>query len=303
MLNKGICFLLILVTVGTISCMPCKQGAENLEAVPWADVRAEIVKYICVEVNTYPGGKVGYSFNHGTREPCVADLESTPLARAVETALENAQPLLLGIMVEYTGFVYDDSLPTDTTNSLLQESYLSSEIFLRPILNRLPRSLAKNCLRCLDLPVFEQKPIRTVAWSDFKAYLSAYAWPDPVRAQVDDDGTPTGKTEYACHVCVGINGVAEMFEEPDQMLSYIAGSIASNGRDFKELAFDQWRRVLKNDSLKLLETYSAKTQYLRQQVPERVAADKKLLPIACRFLEEHSDVLRIELDQCSADSP
>lgn len=303
MLNKGICSLLILAAVVIISCMPCKQGASNLDVVPWVDVRAEIAKYICVEVNTYLDETVGYWFKRGTSGRCVNEQTSTPLAKAVETALENAQPLLLGILPEYTGFVYDDSLPIEVSNAAMQEAYLSSEMFLRPILHQLPNALAKKCLTCLDQPVLEQQPKRSVAWSDLKPYLSVYAWPDEVRAETDEDGNPTGKTVYSYHVCIGLNGVAEMIEEPDQQLVYVAYSIAINCREFKELASDHFGRILKDESLKQLNTDSAKTEYLRQQLPARLAADKELLPIACSFLEEHFDDLRIELDQCSGYSP
>lgn len=301
--NKGIFFLLILGAIVAISCRPCKQGAENLEVVRWADVRAEIARYICVEVNTYPDGNVGHSFNHGTREPCVDAQESTPLARAVETALEKARPLLIGITPEFTEFVYDDSLPTDTMNALLQEVFLSNEMFLRPILNKLPRALAKNCLRCLDQPVLEKQAIRSVAWDDLKVYLSAYAWPDEVRDETDEDGNPTGKTLYSYHICVGLNGTADMIPNPDQQLAYVAYSIAINSDRFGELASDHWGKILTDEDFKNLDTYSAKTDHQRQELPKRLAADKRLLPIACRFLKEHFDDLGIELDMCSGDSP
>jgi hypothetical protein len=296
MLNKGIRSLLILAAVVTVGCMPCKKG--DIRPVAWVDVRAEIAKYICVEVNTYPDGTVGYWFKHGTSGRCVDEQTSTPLAQAVETALEKARPLLIGIMPEYTGFVYDDSLPIEVSNAALQEAYLSYDMFLRPILHELPNALAKRCLTCLDQPAREQRPIRSLAWNDFKVYLSAYAWPDEVRPETDEDGNPTGKTVYSYHVCIGLNGVAEMIQEPDQQWVYVAYSIAINSRKFMDLASDHFGEIVKDESLRQLNTDSAKTQYLRQQLPERLAADKKLLPIACRFLEEHFDDLRIELDQC-----
>lgn len=303
MLNKGILFLLILGAIVAISCSPCKQGVENLEVVPWANVRAEIANYICVEVDTYPDGIIGHSFNHGTREPCVDARESTALARVVETVLKKARPLLLGIMAEHTGFVYDDSLPADTTNALLQEAFLSSEMFLRPILSELPRALAKNCLRCLDLPEFEQRPKRRVAWDEFKVYLSAYAWPDEVRDETNEDGDPTGKTLYSYHICVGLNGIADMIPDPDQKLAYVAYSIAINSDQFGRLARDHWREILRDENFNSLDTYSAKTAHQRQELPKRLAADKKLLLIACRFLKRYSDDFSMEIDLCSGDSP
>ena len=296
MLNKGIRSFLILAAVVTVSCMPCKQG--DLRPVAWADIRVEIAKYICVELHTLPNGIVAHSFNHGSRERCVDEQTSTALAKAVETALEKARPLLIGIMPEYTGFVYDDSLPIEVSNAALQEAYLSYEMFLRPILHKLPKALAKRCLTCSDQPVIELQPIRNVTWNDLKPYLSAYAWPDEVRPEIDEDGNPTGKTTYSYHVCIGLNGVAEMIQEPDQQLVYVAYSIAINSRKFMDLASDHFGQIVKDESLRQLNTDSAKTQYLRQQLPEMLAADKKLLPIACRFLEEHFDDLRIELDQC-----
>jgi len=301
MLNKGIRSLLILAAVVAVSCMPCKKG--DLRPVAWADVRTEIAKFICVETYPHSDGIVGYGFNYGTRERCVDTQPSTPLSRAVESALEEARPLLFGILPEYTGFVLDDTMPIDSSNAALQEAFLSSEMFLRPILHKLPKALAKKCLTCLDLPVLEQQPIRSVAWNDFKVYLSAYAWPDEVRPEIDEDGNPTGKTTYSYHVCTGINGIDEMFAGPDVQLVYVASSIAINSREFMDLASDHFGEIVKDESLKQLNTDSAKTQHLRQQLPARLAADKELLPIACSFLEEHFDDLRIELDQCSGYSP
>ncbi|MEW5995470.1 MAG: hypothetical protein AB1744_13890 [Candidatus Zixiibacteriota bacterium] len=200
-LNYAVFVSLAIVAIVAASCRN-EVDESNLRPVTWAEVRAEIADYIGIVVDTFPDGGTAYWLKHGADNKCVDEPTTTRLERAVKTTLEKAKPLLIGIQPDYVGFTYDSTVPIEELNKRLQEAYLSSDIFLRPILSRLTDVLARQRLACHDLPVLEQRPLRSIAWKEFAPYLTAYAWPDEVRPLQDENGNPTGKRRYTFHICL-----------------------------------------------------------------------------------------------------
>jgi len=295
--NRNFFISLAMAVIAATVC--CKKVDErNLEPVSWTDIRAEIANYICVVVDTLPDGSVGHWFKHGCDERCVDEATTTRLDRAVKKALDKAKPLLIGIKQEYVGFTYDSSIPIEESNIVLQEAYLSSDIFLRPILTRLRKALATQGLVCHDLPVLEGRPLRTVAWEELASYITAYAWPDEVHTPRDENGNPTGKTKYTFHICIGLNGISEMIPSPDKYLTYVGFTFAMNTAEFRELAYEHFKDILEEEEFKRLTDDDAQTQYLRAQLPQRLAHDKRLFPAICEFLTGYLDDLHVRLDAC-----
>jgi hypothetical protein len=228
---------LVLLHIVFLGCNRwCSFDDKILKPVSWSEVRREIADYICIKYDTLEGSSGAYSYNHGTYGKCSGEKASTLLEKAVEKALDEARPFLIGILPSYVGYTYDKEMSVGKRDTLLQEAYLSSDMFLHPVLTRLPDALRKQGLICHDLPTLKQRPVRTLTWKEFAPYLTAYAWPDKVRPQLDDNGDTTGKKMYSFHICAGINGIEEIIDNPDDYLAYVGFTIAFGSSKFKDLA-------------------------------------------------------------------
>ncbi len=290
-------FLTLFTLVVIAMCFISENSlSRSLKAVTWADIRTEIANYICIELNIQPNGDTFPRFNLGDSYRCSPDENNSgKLASSVHQVLEKSGPLLGGIEPHHLEVSYDANISLEEQNIALQEKLLSSEMFLRPVLNRMERALWSQGLKCDDLPQLAVKPERLVSWGEFSEYLAAYAWPDPVHTLTDSNGNPFGKTHYQIHICVGINGISELIENPDEDLVYSAFVIAFQEK-FIDRAFIQFGETLEEKEFKQITNDSLRTEYLRRRLPERIIQDGKIQRYAAAKLKEYFNDLRIRMN-------
>jgi hypothetical protein len=272
-------------------CVTC--AAREPKVVTWTAVKQEISRYICIVNDTATDGSVSLYYKHGIDSPCVEGPEQVPGIAAI---LAEAQPLLIGIQPEDVGFSHDTTLTLDSQQCLLQNAYLSSEWFLRPIVRRLERRFASQGIVCSDCPVFAEKPVRVVPVAEFLPYLVAYAWPDEIHTPDAINNGGKGELHLTFHVCVYINGVDQTIEHPDRYLSYLAWTAAVNSKQFMNLASEHFEKLVQEESYQRLANDSTRTSYVRQHLGDRLGQDKRLIAVAKRFLKKYYDDLFVLLE-------
>lgn len=290
----------LLTVIVTALPILANAGDENMHPVTWEEVKAEIGSYICVEAVALPSGETHYSFNLAEEEKCSESQAEPRLADAVASTLEQARPLLIGIQPKDVGYSSRKDMSPEERNAELHRACFSSEVFLRPIFNRLDSMLTSQGLKCDDCPIFEPRAVRTVSWEEFKNYLAAYAWPKESIPK-DEDGNPTGETHYQLYVCIGINGIGEM-ENPDPYLASVAYTTAINSEQFFELAYKHFTDVGNSDAFQQMTDDQPRLQYLREHISANLADDDQLIQAVCPTLDRYYSDFRIQLDSCTEDS-
>ncbi|MEW6050898.1 MAG: hypothetical protein AB1644_07545 [Candidatus Zixiibacteriota bacterium] len=285
--------ILVLVVVATHGET---KASDELILVPWSEIRAEIATYLCVKVDSHPDGTIGSWIEHTGYERCTPGNATPALARAVKKTLKMNFALLVGVQPRQVGLKFQDTLPIDVQTRNLQEAYFGCDLFLRPLLRSLAKELASQGLACPDLPALEPRPVRTVLWAEFARYLSVYAWPDEVYTPTDSLGRPTGKPISTYHICSGLNGIDDAIADPDEFLVYVACTIAMFNPDFEKLASTYFKKLRTDSALHAMTGNSERTKYLREQLPARLAADRKLREVAMKRVKKYAEDLAIRFE-------
>jgi hypothetical protein len=272
------------------------RASDKLIPVSWSEVRTEIAAHICVHVDSLPNGWTSRWSQYTVNERCTGPTGSAALVRAVEKTLRKNAELVIPVEMRLVGFVISGTIPQEIQSKSLQNAYLTNDVVLRPLLRSLPKELASQGLICPDLPILPPRPIRTVRWSEFARYLSAYIWPDTFPNPPDSNGQSLRKTTWCYHVCTGINGIDDAIVKPDEYLVYVACAIAMHNEDFMSLGERHFNEEGKSHEFKTLTDVSERTEYLRRTVPARVAADPKLKEIALKRIKKHPEDLAIRFE-------
>lgn len=287
--SAGVALLLI---TGSATAAPA-------QSVTWSEVRADLGKTICVLEHELPNGNTGYSYVSGSREDCAGQETTSPLSRAVDAALQEAQALSSAMGPGETGFSFDAERSLQENDRAMRESYLASDRFLQPILRRLPEALAAEGLTCQDCPGAVAPPVRQTTWEEFVPYLAAYFWPDPVRTPVDEEGRPVGEPKHGFHICAGLNGISEIKEADPRLVQ--AGFVAAMATpELRRIAMEQFQSLLAEPDFVGLTDDEARTAYLRQHLGSRLAADDRLTPPACDTLQRYGEDLGLIVEGCPA---
>ena len=274
-------------------------GASTAAAspVPWVEVRVAVGEPICALVHSFPDGREGYSVTAGRREYCKLPAATTPLQRAVDKAYEGAERLTASMHPDGLAAAYEQGLAPDVRTQRAREAYLSSEDFLRAVVPRLRQSMTEEGLACTGCPEFPPRSVRRATWSEFGPYLAAYVWPDPVQTPKVESGKPAGKVDYSFHVCVGVNGIAEM-KDPDPLLVRAGFLAAFGNEEFLERASAQFEKILSAPEFTTLGDDDARTRYLRDHFGAETVKDPIARVAACRALAEVSKDIGINVPDC-----
>ncbi len=286
-----------------ISILLCYAGSVGFtrETVRWSAIQEEIGKTICIKTYPVEGGKTGYAFLSGIRSNCSEEPAVSPLARAVDRALEGAFVLLAPIGSGSVGFRFDNQVTLEENRSRMVSAYLGSGDFLSPILRRLPSALEAEGLACTDCPAPPEIKPRRLQVAELLPYVAAYFWPDPVRSKTDEQGEPTGESAYSFHICSGFNGINEM-KDPDPGLVK-AGFVAAFGNEaFRALAKTKFREILNEPKYAEQTDNDARTDYLRRRSQESLLAGEELPRIVCKRLSGYRADLGLELTGCPSTS-
>ena len=128
--------------------------SQGPSAIPWSEVRADIAETICVLVDKLPSGEEAFAFSSASRKTCAGSEGHTPLSRAVDKAIEDADPVLSSLGPGDMPFEFKKGVSVKDNTKSMREAYLYSEAYLRPILSRLPAALSAEDLVCRDCPTF-----------------------------------------------------------------------------------------------------------------------------------------------------
>ena len=106
----------------------------------WAEIRAALGQTICAVAE--PRAPKGYRVSVGDRQACGVPPASTPLDRAMDSALEQSQPLLIAVPPAFSPTppgldVAYAAKEAGKRNRLAAEAYLKHDDFLRAVLPRL----------------------------------------------------------------------------------------------------------------------------------------------------------------------
>jgi hypothetical protein len=270
-------------------------------SVPWSDVQAAIAKTICVLPQ--PNLPDGYFVRFGDREACGASAAATPVDRAVDTAIDQARPLLIDVPSAYdftpNGLARAYAPKEEAErNRIARDIFLGSETFIRPLVPRIIRALSAEGLTCIACPTFETPKPRPVSWEAFFPYVSGFISPDPVKAVVGPDGKVTGKSRYSFHICSGLDPARSM-TDPDPILLR-AGFIAAFATDtIRPQTGEHFGDILAEPAFKELTSDEARTQYLRRRLPEELRKDPIVREGVCATMSEYGADLGVTLQGCA----
>jgi hypothetical protein len=276
-------------------------AAVPTTSVPWSEVQAAIAKTICVLPQ--PNLPDGYFVRFGDREACGASAAATPVDRAVDTAIDEARPLLVDVPSAY------DFTPNGLTrayapkeeverNRIARDIFLGSETFVRPLVPRIVAALSAEGLTCIACPIFETPKQRLVNWDAFFPYVSGFISPDPVKAVVGPDGKVTGKSRYSFHICSGLDPARSM-TDPDRVLLR-AGFVAAFATDtIRPQTGEHFGDILAEQAFKELTTDEARTQYLRRRLPEELRKDPIVRENVCATMSTYGPDLGVTLQGCA----
>ena len=239
----------------------------------------------------------------GDRRACELPPAITPLEKAVDSAFEDARPLLISVR----GFF--DAVPknlspasaetdVEARNRLAREAWLSHEELLRAVVPRVKAALSANGISCRDCPSFDARPLREIEWDDFSRYVSAFVWPDPVETPVGSPGKPAGKPRYSFHICSGLDAASNMKDpDPDPVLLR-AGFMAASSPAIRERAGDHFGEILNEEGFILLVDDNGRTQYLRDHLAPMLQADPAVRKRTCEVFEKYGADLGLKLTDC-----
>lgn len=274
------------------------EAATPAATASWADVREAIAACICVKSFTHEENEYLVPMA-GQCGGCRPDGPGNDIAAAVEKAYEAASPILISLKPPGLDDVQrnDPARSIEDATQLTREIYLAHEPFLRLMLDRIPAALTGEGLSCADCPVYEPLPVRHVAWAGFLPYLDGHVWPDPVVTPEDGEETADGERQYMFHVCIGLNGIAEM-DNPDPLLTQAGFLAAFHTVEVREIGSEHFGAIIKEEQFTRLDDDDARTRYLRRRLPEEMSRDATLQPAVCRTLNQIAADIGLVIDEC-----
>lgn len=121
--------------------------------------------------------------------------------------------------------------------------------------------------------------------------------PDPVITPRDANGRPSGSPQIAAHICVGINGVAELVEPEPAMV--MAGFLAAAHTEaVHERALKVLTAMLEEPEYLALTTDDARTQYLRSRLASRLLDEPRVAASVCATLSRFKADTGVVVTDC-----
>lgn len=278
---------------------PPEPPTPAAPAITWAEIEPVLASHICMQTFEVEGhGKIEEPV-FGLAASCDLPAPRTAIERAVERSWTDAAPVLGSMRHAWEHPVRAalEGTPAPTRLAAIRAAYLSGR-FADVLARHLARALADEGLDCADCPAPAPVPMRTIPWSSFAPYLAAYAWPDPVETPRDADGNATGAPEYHMHVCVALNGLAELpVREP---ILVEAGFVSSlHNQTFLAQASAIFTAFTTAPELAGLDDDDARTAWLRARVGAAVAREPAVRRSVCETLAQHRDDLGLVIDECA----
>lgn len=275
---------------------PVSPAASASEHVSWSQLHEALASQICIAELEIDGQQL-HEPMFGQREVCKLPPAASPLDHAVDATWRSARPVLDALRGTWAPRVLAVMQDAEQTRKLeaIRRIYLDDAALQRRLIRHALRELAAQNLRCDDCPRPAPPPRRDVDWAEFAPYLAAYAWPDPVATPRDAAGAPTGSPAYGMHVCVGLNGIAEL-PEADAELVGLGFLTSVHNPTFIEEARRYFEELTADPTLARLDDDAARTKWLRAQLGPRVVADtavrRSVCEVAAGFVEDTGITIR-----------
>jgi hypothetical protein len=258
-------------------------------------VRAVLSEAICVVSSE----GYGQTLITTDRRRCGATDESR-LTRAVDAALTDAGLVLIALPLD-PPYRTVPATPEEATR-LVREYYLSSPVYLRSVLRRLPAALEAEGLTCVDCPPSDATVTTSISWSEFLPYVTAHVWPNPVETPRGPDGLPSGRPRFGYHVCAGNNGLDKM-EHPDPLLARAGFLAAAESPALKDRARTLFQEIVNDPELERLVDDEARTEHIRRRMAESLSEDPVVKEAACATLSRRGGDLALAVTDCSTPAP
>jgi len=263
--------------------------------VRWNQVHAALSDAICVVTSEEDDPTLITT----DRRRCGADEESR-LTRAVDAAITEAGLVLIALPIDPA---YQEVHTTSGDGTrVAREYYLSSPVYLRSVLRRLPATLEAEGLTCSDCPPSDTTVTTSISWSEFVPYLTAHIWPNPVETPRGPDGLPSGRPRFAYHICAGINGLERM-EDADPLLARAGFLAAMESPALKERAQLLFLEIVADPELDDLANDEARTERIRQRMAKSLSEDPGVKDAACATLSRRGGDLALVVTDCATPSP
>jgi hypothetical protein len=259
--------------------------ARSAPPVTWADLQPALQGAFCsVDLPDQPPGS-GRTFRVAGfgSVGCPEALRKTPLQRAVLRAFDDARAVLVSVRSEAADQA--EQLPdlAQRTRAYAQ-ALLTDELFTRALLVSLRPALKAAGISCSDCPAPGAPPPLAVPWQQFRTYVAAHVWPDPVEASAP----------FSYHTCAGINGISRIPNADPRLVR--AAFVAAYDADLAGLAKPIFSKVTREPGLAAVASNDAKTEYLRRRMGEEVQSSPRIRKAVCKAVEQRRPILGVQVD-------
>ncbi len=285
------------IAVAALSTAGSAASTQPPVVISWTDLKNAIGETICVET-IQQGGQEYAAGNWGDLARCKHGQPDTPLRRAIAAAFDQARSVLTSVApdVEDIARQHKDA---EARNIAFSEKCFAKPEFMRALVPRLVKALSAENLACDGCPAFAPLPVRRVSWDVFGPYVGAYVYPDPVRTPTDASGKPSGRPRYSFHICVGLNGIAEM-QDPDAALARAAFVAMFGDKTIRGKAGEYFQDILSDSNFERLASDADRTAYLRKHLSAKIASDSVVRATVCERLRMFVTDLAIDVFDCPA---
>jgi hypothetical protein len=273
-------------------------AATSVATVAGPEVVREIEALVCMMTFELPSGPIEEPI-FGSREHCKLPPAATPLERAVEQAWKDAGPMLSSMRHESIDEVLAALAETDRDARLaaVRRAYFSPR-FLGLIVAHLEPALANEGLRCDGCPPAYVPTPRRIAWDELSPYLERYVWADPVETPRDASGNPTGLPKYGMHICIGLNGIAEL-DDPDPALIELGFLATFHNEPLRERVGKLFRSLQQEPEFLALHDDFLRVRWLRAELGPRLLAEPAMRDSICETVARFEPDTGLSIAECT----